>query len=385
MLIGLEDRDPIHPHPPAENKNNEKADSAHLKLVAPEQKKRPAGPYPFRSDDWASAYSRRIDATIAALKSKGVPVIWVGLPAIRGTRSTSDMIYLNDLFRARAERAGIDYVDVWDGFVDDSGRFVSYGPDLEGQVRRLRTPDGVYFTTAGARKLAHYVEREINRVIGTRLPPTAMPVLDEQGNPIASAPGERPAAGPVYSLTQVPTVETLLGGEANGRHADPLAANVLVKGESLPPQSGRADDFFLTPEAAKAAAAAAEKATPKPAKAAPQKPQAAKPQAKTEAAVGEPAGTFAAKPGASAASLPAAATVAKPAPASPKATLSERELAAKPSDASAPEARTPPQPHRSAAERTTSHRPRERRPVQRRPVQRRPQQPPVFDPFGLFR
>ena len=98
---------------------------------------------------------------IAALKSKGVPVFWVGLPAIRGTRSTADMVYLDDLYRARAERAGIIYVDIWDGFVDESGRYVTHGPDFEGQMRRLRSGDGVHFTKAGARKLAHYVEREI--------------------------------------------------------------------------------------------------------------------------------------------------------------------------------------------------------------------------------
>ena len=39
------------------------------------------------------------------------------------------------------------------------------GPDFEGQTRRLRTSDGVHFTKAGARKLAHYLEREIRRVM----------------------------------------------------------------------------------------------------------------------------------------------------------------------------------------------------------------------------
>ena len=62
----------------------------------------------FRSDKWAEVYSKRIDETIAALKSKGVPVFWVGLPSIRGTKSTADAVYLNDLYRARAERAGVD-------------------------------------------------------------------------------------------------------------------------------------------------------------------------------------------------------------------------------------------------------------------------------------
>ena len=79
-------------------------------------------------------YTKRIDATIAALKSEGVPVFWVGLPSMRGPKATSDMQYLNDLYRGRAEKAGITYVDVWDGFVDDSGRFTIAGP-------RLRRPD----------------------------------------------------------------------------------------------------------------------------------------------------------------------------------------------------------------------------------------------------
>ena len=124
--------------------------------------------YEFRTDEWAATYTKRIDATIAALKSAGVPVFWVGLPSIRGPKSTSDMQYLNDLYRARAEKAGLSYIDVWDGFVDDSGRFNPQGPDFEGQIRRLRAGDGVHFTRAGARKLAHYLEREIRRVTGAR-------------------------------------------------------------------------------------------------------------------------------------------------------------------------------------------------------------------------
>ena len=68
-----------------------------------------------------------------------MPVIWVGLPPIRGARSSGDAAYLNDLYRARAERAGITYIDVWDGFVDEAGKYSNYGPDYEGQVRRLRS------------------------------------------------------------------------------------------------------------------------------------------------------------------------------------------------------------------------------------------------------
>jgi hypothetical protein len=47
------------------------------------------------------------------------------------------------------------FVDVWDGFVDEDGRYAQSGPDYEGQIRRLRSGDGVHFTEAGTRKLAH--------------------------------------------------------------------------------------------------------------------------------------------------------------------------------------------------------------------------------------
>ena len=78
------------------------------------------------------------------------------------------MLFLDALYRDAAGKAGITYVDVWDGFVDEAGRFLQKGPDFEGQIRQLRSYDGVYFTKPGARKLAHYVEREITRLLAGR-------------------------------------------------------------------------------------------------------------------------------------------------------------------------------------------------------------------------
>jgi hypothetical protein len=58
---------------------------------------------------------------ITAVKTKGVPLVWVGLPAIRGAKGTSDMLFLDSLYREAAAKAGITYVDVWDGLVDEGG------------------------------------------------------------------------------------------------------------------------------------------------------------------------------------------------------------------------------------------------------------------------
>jgi hypothetical protein len=173
-------------------------------------------------------------------------VIWVGLPAIAGPKGTSDMLFLDSLYREAAGKAGISYVDVWDGFVDERGLFQQKGPDFEGQIRQLRSYDGIFFTKAGARKLAHYVEREITRVLAARSGPIALPT--EPATPdINAVPGQpaRPLAGPILPLT-APSLATdqLLGGPGTQPAAvDALAARTLVKGEALHPPPGRADDF----------------------------------------------------------------------------------------------------------------------------------------------
>jgi uncharacterized protein len=215
----------------------------------------PTGPFEFHTDQWEAAYIKRIDATIAALKSGGVPVLWVGLPAQRGPKASSDASYLNELYRGRAEKAGIVFVDIWDGFVDEQGRYSPQGPDFEGQIRRLRSADGIYFTKAGARKLAHYVEREIDRSEANRAIPVALPVEPvPAAGAKAGGPSARPLVGPVVPLTVSTTAtggatEELLGGgaarpaAAKPLAADSLAVRVLTKGEAIVPPTGRADDF----------------------------------------------------------------------------------------------------------------------------------------------
>src|SRR5262249_19250673 len=145
VMLGLNDRVPLGEKAPAQPKRDTEpaeggsqsvSQASQDKAAAPAEAKTasqqpvPSGPYDFHTDQWAALYVKRVDALIAALKSKGVPVIWVGLPAIRGTKAASDVSYLDELYRERAERAGIIYVDIWDGFVDEDGDFAMQGPDF---------------------------------------------------------------------------------------------------------------------------------------------------------------------------------------------------------------------------------------------------------------
>jgi uncharacterized protein len=295
MMMGVSDRTSIRERDLAKDadkkKGKEQAEkpaaekNAQNKEQADEQEQTPAaqpesqpvkktgGTVEFRTDQWAEIYSKRIDDTIAAMKSKGVPVLWVGLPSIRGGKSTADAVYLNDLYRARAERAGIVYIDIWDGFVDEAGKYSNFGPDYEGQMRRLRSADGVFFTKAGALKLAHYVEREIRRHMNSRATPIALPTGPLTPAAPDGKPAARPVAGPVVPLTVAPgNTDELLGGAGNSSpHGDAIATRVLVKGEPLPAPAGRADDFMLqrsndepVPPAAAGPAAGALASAPEP-------------------------------------------------------------------------------------------------------------------------
>ena len=231
--------------PPADDQaDNSDAPS----IAAPERAARSAnGLNEFRSERWIELYKKKIEDMIGVLKAKGVPILWVGLPALRGPKATSDMLFLDALYRESASKAGITYVDVWDGFVDEAGRFMQQGPDFEGQTRRLRTGDGVFFTKPGARKLAHYVDREIKRLLANRALPVALP--SDPGTPDTNikpgAPAPRPLAGPILPLVASSVGSDQLLGGAGSRPAaiDALAARTLVKGEPLAAPGGRADDF----------------------------------------------------------------------------------------------------------------------------------------------
>jgi hypothetical protein len=128
------------------------------------------------------------------------------------------------------------------------------GPDVEGQNRRLRTADGVHFTKFGARKLAHYVERELRRGLLNRTSapaiaalPSAPEKIEPQtpAKPGVAAPVVRPLAGPVLFLNTPAreSAELLGGAPARAPAEDSVARRTLVKGEAATTAIGRADDF----------------------------------------------------------------------------------------------------------------------------------------------
>jgi hypothetical protein len=276
------------------------------------------------SEGWREVYGQRVEAFIKKLRAANIAVYWVGLPIMRSPGQNADAEALNDVYREKAFINGAKFIETWNGFTDEAGRYSAYGPDMTGQVKRLRADDGVHFTMRGYLKLAHYVERELRRdlnlakierniplagneeeqakVMGRAVVPgrsDPQPVEPEQAQDteeVAGAPAQddqttelqqsnvgdvslvRPAIdqtlqaaqglGPQAAsnlpeaemitselpggLTAVATLSSVTDPSlASSRPRLPLSQRpyykVLIKGEQLPPKSGRADDFAWPP------------------------------------------------------------------------------------------------------------------------------------------
>lgn len=151
---------------------------------------------PVRSPGWVAEYERRIKLMIDALGGGRTPLLWVGLPAFKSPSMSTDMVALNGFIRKQVEKAGGEFIDIWDGFVDEEGKFIFTGSDINGQQVRLRGSDGINVTTAGRRKIAFYAEKSIRRLLGDATAEGIL-TLDSSNFPeifMPPAPGENAAA-----------------------------------------------------------------------------------------------------------------------------------------------------------------------------------------------
>lgn len=221
-----------------------------------------------RSENWTKEYERRTDAFGKAMQDAKVPFLWVGMPAFGVSKMNSDMLAFNDIYHSAAQKHGGEFVDVWDGFVDENGAFVTSGPDINGQAVRLRSDDGINVTKAGKRKLAFYTEKPLAKILGLAAPGSITTVSAPAGAPV-EAPA--PAPAPVIVDRTAPMLlgdPALDGGSELLGAAPPAKANPNLPGEKLilegkaPNASpGRADDFSGQRKTPPATAAATDTTT----------------------------------------------------------------------------------------------------------------------------
>jgi hypothetical protein len=203
---------------------------------------------PPRSDAWTAEYVRRVEALTKAIRDRKIPLVWVGQPAFKYASMTSDMLAFDDIYQRVAEAAGGEYVDIWDGFVDENGAFRFTGPDVNGQPVRLRSDDGITLSKAGKLKVAFYAEKPLNKILGSAVIQGAGP---QPNAPAGTGPGgtlapslDRTAPIPL-SGPPLDGNADLLGSKigARPRIARTAAERLTIEGVAPSSPPGRADDF----------------------------------------------------------------------------------------------------------------------------------------------
>lgn len=145
------------------------------------------------SRGWRNEYSRRVDKMMKTLKNAGLAIYWVGLPKMRSRDADAAAQIINDVIRERAYLNGVKYIDIYASFSNEQGGYSAFGPDLAGNVKRLRWRDGMHFTGTGYAKVAHYVSREIRRDVALAKAERTVPLAGNENEQAAIRATAEPA------------------------------------------------------------------------------------------------------------------------------------------------------------------------------------------------
>ena len=222
----------------------------------------PEGRVQEMTEPWMKAYSERVTKIAGSSVQYKVPMLWVGLPPVRFTKMNTDYLTFNNLYRSKVEAVGGQFIDVWDGFTNEEGKFVSAGPDVNGQIVRLRGAKGINMTRAGFRKLAFYVDKELRKF---GISADAENQLISSFSNFNTVPHQ--ASKPQYDPAKSGTTVVISLGAANPNNLEPLAGekdflkvkeeekaksvsfSLVEKGIGYEPKSGRIDAGWGAPKA----------------------------------------------------------------------------------------------------------------------------------------
>ena len=184
---------------------------------------------------WREIYGNRVEALAAQFRARHIPLVWVGMPIMKNERMSADMIQFNEIYRERAGKAGAIYIDIWEAFLDEGAKYDAIGPDVNGEMVKLRTADGVHLTKAGARKLAHFAEVEVKRAYeaATAKSDPALAALAALGEKPGVAPVPD-AAAPPFDADMTLLLRRQINGEAGGGVNSGAQTPVLPSADALP-------------------------------------------------------------------------------------------------------------------------------------------------------
>ncbi len=117
--------------------------------------------YNSLTPQWTTTYQARLTDFLGKLRAARKPVIWVGLPPMSKSEYSAAISQISNIQRLASFSGGAEFLDIYERFLGEDGKYSSHGPDVNGQNARMRKDDGIHFSSAGADKLAFYLSQTI--------------------------------------------------------------------------------------------------------------------------------------------------------------------------------------------------------------------------------
>ncbi|GLQ56935.1 SGNH/GDSL hydrolase family protein [Devosia nitrariae] len=178
------------------------------------------------SDTWTAAYQARITTFLNQLRAAGKPAIWIGLPPMSGSSYSTAISQISAIHRLASLSGGAEFVDVYERFLGEDGKYSAYGPDLNGQNVRIRKDDGIHFSSAGADKLAFFVSQSVRRFYREG------GISIEVADPLAGTDAGAMLRPPLQGLGQIRLLE--VAGAVTPLTRSPPPAVDLISAVSIP-------------------------------------------------------------------------------------------------------------------------------------------------------
>lgn len=140
----------------------------------------------FGSEKWTLHYRERVRSIIDSARSRGVAVVWLGVPAMKKPELDAKMQRLNEILKAEMGEGAL-WLPTRALLSPATGAFEDSAV-VNGKLERLRTKDGIHFSPVGQRMLSNLL---ISHVEGDPLEPAA----SGSASAAASRPGASLSAG----------------------------------------------------------------------------------------------------------------------------------------------------------------------------------------------
>jgi hypothetical protein len=119
--------------------------------------------YAFPSDNWEKKYRDRVDEVLDFAISRGMRIIWIGLPVMREERILLGAKIENKIFQEETQKYKFEYLSTEDllGTLDEP--YKKYITDPKKGKLIVRADDGIHFTPLGLRIISARVEEFIRK------------------------------------------------------------------------------------------------------------------------------------------------------------------------------------------------------------------------------